>query len=45
MNPDGTGQTEFYGNNKWKPTALFHPLGIPGMSKVVAVQGGHRGSM
>lgn len=41
MNPDGTGQTEFYGNNKWKPTTLFHPRGIPGTSKVVAVLGGH----
>jgi len=41
MNPDGTGQTEFYGNNTWEPTTLFHPCGIPGTSKVVAAMGGH----
>ena len=22
MNPDGTGQTEYYGNNSWFPTSL-----------------------
>ena len=41
MNPDGTGQTEFYGNNEWEPTTLFHPCGIPGTSKVMVVLGGH----
>lgn len=41
MNPDGTGQTEFYGNNTWEPTTLFHPCGIPGTSQVMAVLGGH----
>lgn len=30
MNPDGTGQTEFYGNNSWFPTAILHARGIPG---------------
>lgn len=41
MNADGTGQTEFYGNNTWEPTTLFHPCGIPGTSKVMAALGGH----
>ncbi|MEE8450736.1 MAG: hypothetical protein V3R99_02445 [Thermoguttaceae bacterium] len=41
MNPDGTNQTEYYGNNSWEPTTLFHPCGIPGTSKVVAAMGGH----
>jgi len=41
MNPDGSGQTEFYGNNSWEPTTLFHPRGIPGTSKVMAAMGGH----
>jgi hypothetical protein len=41
MDPDGTGQTEFYGNNTWEPTTLFHPCGIPGTSKVLAALGGH----
>ena len=29
MNPDGTGQTEFYGNNSWFPTTIAHARGIP----------------
>ena len=41
MNPDGTGQTEFYGNNSWFPTTLSHAQGIPGSHKVVAVAHGH----
>ena len=41
MNPDGTGQMEFYGNNTWEPTTFFHPRGIPGTSKVVVALGGH----
>jgi hypothetical protein len=24
MSPDGTGQTEFYGNNSWFPTTIMH---------------------
>ena len=35
MNADGSGQTEFYGNNTWEPTTLFHPRGIPGTGKVM----------
>lgn len=41
MNPDGTGQTEFYGNNSWFPTSLLHARGIPGTQKVVATFSGH----
>ena len=41
MNPDGTGQTEYYGNNSWFPTSLLHARGIPGTEKVVAIFSGH----
>jgi hypothetical protein len=41
MNYDGTGQTEFYGNNSWFPTTITHARGIPGTGKVVAILCGH----
>jgi cytochrome c553 len=41
MNPDGTAQTEYYGNNTFEPTTFFHPRGIPGTTKVVCAIGGH----
>jgi len=42
MNPDGTGQTEFYGNNSWFPTTLMHSRGIPNSGgKVVSTFSGH----
>jgi len=41
MNPDGTNQTEYYGNNSWFPTTIAHARGIPGTSKVLAVLCGH----
>ncbi len=41
MNPDGTGQTEFYGNNSWFPTTVLHARGIPGTQKVLCVLSGH----
>ncbi len=41
MNPDGTGQTEFYGNNSWFPTTIAHARSIPGTSKVLAILCGH----
>ncbi|MDR3110164.1 MAG: hypothetical protein LBU65_10845 [Planctomycetaceae bacterium] len=41
MNYDGTGQTEYYGNNSWFPTTILHARGIPGTNKVVAVASGH----
>lgn len=41
MNPDGTAQTEYYGNNSWFPTTILHARGIPGSPKIVAVLSGH----
>jgi hypothetical protein len=41
MNPDGTKQAEYYGNNSWFPTSLLHARGIAGTGKVVAIFGGH----
>ncbi|MBW7991786.1 MAG: hypothetical protein FVQ84_17460 [Planctomycetes bacterium] len=41
MNSDGTGQTEFYGNNSWFPTTILHARGIPGTQKILAVLSGH----
>jgi len=41
MNPDGTGQTEYYGNNSWFPTSILHARGIPGSQKVMAIISGH----
>jgi len=42
MNPDGTGQTEYYGNNSWFPTTLMHSRGIPDSGgKVVSIFSGH----
>jgi hypothetical protein len=41
MNYDGTGQTEYYGNNSWFPTSILHARGIPGSSKVIAIASGH----
>jgi len=41
MNPDGTGQTAFYGGNSWFPTSILHARGIPGTQKVVAIASGH----
>ncbi|MHC4913356.1 MAG: HzsA-related protein [Planctomycetota bacterium] len=41
MNPDGTVQTEFYGNDSWFPTTILHARSIPGTQKVMAVLSGH----
>lgn len=41
MNPDGTGQTEYYGNNSWYPTTITHARQIPGTNKVLATLCGH----
>ncbi|MBI5387337.1 MAG: hypothetical protein HZA90_21965 [Verrucomicrobia bacterium] len=41
MNPDGTGQAEFYGNNSWFPTTIMHARGIPGTQKALAILCGH----
>jgi hypothetical protein len=41
MYPNGTHQTEFYGNNSYFPTTILHARGIPGTGKVLAVLSGH----
>ena len=41
MNPDGTAQTEFYGNNSYFPTTIMHARGIPGSDRVLAIAAGH----
>ena len=41
MQPDGTGQKEFYGNNSWFPTSILHARGIPNSNQVVCVLSGH----
>jgi hypothetical protein len=41
MYADGTGQTEFYGNNSWFPTTIAHARGIPGSQQVLAILCGH----
>ena len=42
MNPDGTGQMEYYGANSYWPNAIFFARPIPNHpTKVVAVIGGH----
>lgn len=41
MNPDGTAQAEYYGNNSMFPAAIIHARGIPGSHKAIAVIAGH----
>ncbi len=41
MNPDGTGQSEFYGNSSWFPTTIAHARGIPETRRVLAILCGH----
>jgi hypothetical protein len=41
MNPDGTQQREFYGNNSWFPTTILHARAIPETQKLVCVLSGH----
>jgi len=41
MNPDGTAQTEYYGNNSWFPCSILHARGIPGTTKVMGLISGH----
>ena len=44
MNPDGTGQREFYKSNSFWPNSTFYARPIPGSStKVVAIASGHHG--
>ena len=41
MNADGTGQTEYYGNNSWFPAAILHARAVPNSTKMIAVSGAH----
>ena len=41
MNADGTGQTEFYGNNSFFPTTILHARSAPDSDKVLAIATGH----
>ena len=41
MNPDGTNQTEFYGNNSQFPAAILHARDVPNSTKVIAIAGAH----
>ena len=42
MNPDGTGQMEFYGSNSYWPASMFYAKPLPGhATKFVAIVGGH----
>ncbi len=42
MNPDGTGQMEYYGSNSYWPASMFYAKPLPGRpSRFVAIVGGH----
>ena len=41
MNPDGTAQTEFYGNNSFAPRSIIHARSIPGTAKMMVIGSGH----
>ncbi len=42
MNPDGTGQAEYYGSNSYWPNAMFYARPIPWHpTRFVAIVGGH----
>ncbi len=42
MNPDGTGQSEFYGSNSYWPNAVFHARPIPNQpTQFVGIVTGH----
>lgn len=44
MNPDGTGQMEYYGSNSYWPNSIFHARAIPNHpTKVIGVVCGHHG--
>ncbi|MEW6358689.1 MAG: SUMF1/EgtB/PvdO family nonheme iron enzyme [Planctomycetota bacterium] len=44
MNPDGSGQMEYYGSNSYWPNAMFWPQPIPGHpSMIVCIVSGHHG--
>ena len=41
MNPDGTGQSEYYGGSSFFPTTITHSRQIPGTRKIMATLLGH----
>ena len=41
MNPDGTAQTEFYGNQTGLPNSFHHARAIPNSNKVICIIGGY----
>ena len=41
VNPDGTGQALYYGNNTAIPPAVYDPHLIPGTNKMVGIIGNH----
>ena len=44
MNPDGTGQMEFYGSNSYWPNSLFYARPIPGQpTQFAGIVSGHHG--
>ena len=44
MNPDGTGQMEYYGSNSFFPNSFFYARPIPGHpTRVVGIATGHHG--
>jgi formylglycine-generating enzyme required for sulfatase activity len=44
MNPDGTGQSEFYGSGSYWPNSLFYARPLPGSgAKFVGIVTGHHG--
>lgn len=44
MNPDGTGQMEYYGSNSYWPNSMFYARPIPDRpSMFTAIVGGHHG--
>jgi len=45
MNPDGTGQMEYYGSNSYWPNSIFGGRPVPGSpGKFVGIVAGHHGS-
>ena len=45
MNPDGTGQIEYYGSNSYWPNSVFYAKPVPGSStKFVGIVSGHHGT-
>src|SRR4030042_1871523 len=41
MNPDGSHQREYYGNNSWFPPAIYMGRAIPNSNKVMSIFAGY----